>query len=102
MLWLRALHDKALFREDSWWDDPIRCCSCSVGTGLECVWKHPIACTLKFNVDGVASGNVSGCSGVLRNHLGDIKAILWTVEYSTTFESIDSLPNIAPPSNQIQ
>ncbi|KAK8992165.1 hypothetical protein V6N11_048260 [Hibiscus sabdariffa] len=53
----------------------ISCWSCSLCIVSESAWQQPVLGTMKFIVDGAASGEVASCGGVLKNLLGEIKTI---------------------------
>ncbi|KAL4272005.1 hypothetical protein GQ457_13G000990 [Hibiscus cannabinus] len=75
LLWLKTLREKVLLKENIWWENLSSCRMSTSGFHFEIPWQLPICSSMKFNVDEVTSGNVTGCAGILRNYVGNLKAI---------------------------
>ncbi|KAL4378133.1 hypothetical protein GQ457_02G023930 [Hibiscus cannabinus] len=90
MVWLKSIREKVLLKENVWWKDHVSCCMSTSGFHFEIPWQLLICGSMKFNVDGAASGNVAGCSGVLRNHVGNLKVIFLGVVISVGADFAES------------
>ncbi|KAL4291764.1 hypothetical protein GQ457_14G013690 [Hibiscus cannabinus] len=78
LIWIKALNEKILLKEDSWWDDPIASLGPS-NSELAQDWIPPDSGCLKFNVDRAFNMLGAGCGGVLCLSNGDMRAIFfWT------------------------
>ncbi|KAL4384698.1 hypothetical protein GQ457_15G025740 [Hibiscus cannabinus] len=81
LIWIKALNEKILLKDDFWWDDPIASLGPSNSELLQ-DWIPPESGCMKFNVDGSFNTVAAGCGGVLRSSNGDMRAIFsGPVEY---------------------